>query len=100
MKRYACHRLYLSPGQYLKQAVVTLDEEGKVCHYSKLEKEIHSTEWIGGVIILSSHSVSLPSGNIHEWLENNDDKQKYAWHLSQFDFEKETATSQSILRRL
>lgn len=102
MKKYACHRLYLSHNQYLRQAVVTIDEAGKVSHYTTLEEEKHSTEWIGGIIILNG-SLQFPSEDIQEWFKLQSCPSSapvYAWHISAFDFEKECATPQSILRRL
>lgn len=102
IKRYACHRLYITPNNYLKQAVVTLDEKGRVCHYTNLEEEIHSTEWIGGVIILSGIHITALSKDFLKWLEENiqPDEPIYAWHISHYNFEKEELTNQSILKRL
>lgn len=102
MKRYACHRLYLSNDQYIRQAVVTIDEEGRVSHYTTLEEESHSTEWIGGIIVLNG-SLHFPEENIQEWLKLQSYPTSgpvYAWHLSAFDFEKECTTPESILRCL
>lgn len=102
MKKYGCHRLYISYNQFLRQSVVTIDDRGKVVHYAPLEEEIHSTEWLGGIIILSE-SPHLFTDNIQEWFERQSGPTSgsiYAWHLSNFDFEKECITPQSILRRL
>lgn len=102
MKRYACHRLYTHPGHYLKQGTVTIDREGNVAHFGCFEEEIHSTEWIGGVIILSNKE-KAELEDFQTLLSSLCDTKKvplYAWHLSDFDFVNERITSQSILHRL
>lgn len=102
MKKYACHRLYICPDRFLKQAVIALDENGKVLYYANLQEETEATEWIGGIIILAD-TLTKPDGTFHTWLENqmkNSTEQRYAWHISDFDFVNERPTAQSIFRKL
>ena len=105
MRNYACHRLYISPDHYLKQAFVSLDEQGRVVRYASFQEEIVATDKkkrIGGIIILSD-TLSSPCEDFHAWLVRemkSQAEQTHAWHLSDFDFTKEKPTGQSILRRL
>lgn len=102
MRNYACHRLYISPDRFLKQAFVSLDEQGRVVRYASFQEEMVATEWIGGIIILSD-TLTSPYEDFHTWLAQemqSQAEQTHAWHLSDFDFTKEKTTDQSILRRL
>lgn len=103
MKRYACHRLYLTQNEFLRQSVVTVDGEGKVIAHALMDAEIDHTEWLGGIVILSS----LPK---YEWkgdfetvlhdLTKDVGQPLYAWHLSDFDFTNNACTQTSVLRLL
>ena len=88
IKKYACHRVYdNSYNHYLPQSVVAIAPDGEVLECTPLTEEISSTEWIGGIIVLNPMS------------DNNTEKY-YALHISDFDFEQEVPTPQSIIRRL
>ena len=102
MKRYACHRVYTRIDQYLKQAFITLDEQSKVIHYATFTEEFHATEWIGGAIILSDTDTA-PTDDFRSWFQQhtkNDGQSIHAWHLSEFDFEREEPTPTCIIRLL
>ena len=102
MKKFACNRLYVSSNRYVSQSVVSIDEEGKVSGYSSLVEETASTEWIGGVIFLSDKE-SLASSSGFKALAQEITEggcATYAWHISNFDFQQEELTSDSIIRRL
>lgn len=88
IKKYACHRVYDNCyNHYLPQSVVTIAPDGEVLECKPLTEEISSTEWIGGVIVLKPMS--------------DDETEKcYALHISDFDFQQESPTSKSIIRRL
>ena len=105
MKKFACHRLYLTPHEYLRRASVTLDEQGRVAGYQTLIEETASTEWIGGVIFLLPQEEIALDANFIELLKA-DSKSKettlplYAWHVSNYDFEQDCLTPQSVVQRL
>lgn len=105
MKKFACHRLYLTPHEYLRRASVTLDEQGRVAGYQLLTEETASTEWIGGVIFLLPQEEIASDANFIELLKA-DSKSKettpplYAWHVSNYDFEQDCLTPQSVVQRL
>lgn len=105
MKKFACHRLYLTPHEYLRRASVTLDEQGRVAGYQTLIEETASTEWIGGVIFLLPQEEIASDVNFIELLKA-DSKSKettlplYAWHVSNYDFEQDCLTRQSVVQRL
>lgn len=100
-KRYACNRLYVGERIFL-QSVVEINDEGWVECFMPLTQETPATEWIGGVIVLCGNQ-ELPSHSdfqsiLHELVE--EEKPMHAWHISNFDFQKEALTSASIIRRL
>ena len=105
MKKFACHRLYLTPHEYLRRASVTLDEQGRVADYQTLTEETASTEWIGGVIFLLPQEEIASDANVIELLKA-DSKSKettlplFAWHVSNYDFEQDCLTPQSVVQRL
>ena len=105
MKKFACHRLYLTPHECLRRASVTLDEQGRVAGYQTLTEETASTEWIGGVIFLLPQEEIASDANFIELLKT-DSKLKettpplYAWHVSNYDFEQDCLTPQSVIQRL
>ena len=102
VRRYACNRLYLSCNQYISPGVVTINEEGKVQGYSALEEETSATEWIGGVIVFSDKAENLSIETFAQCFEDtkNAKHADYAWHIFDFNFQKEMLTPQSIIRRL
>ena len=60
MRRFACHRLYLSSDTCFVRYVVELGDDGKMQRYYPLEEEIYATQWIGGVIVLSAKEEPEP----------------------------------------
>ena len=102
VKKYACHRLYDTPEHYFPQSVVSIDEDGKVSGHTLLTEETSSTEWIGGVIVLTDQKELPASRNFHDllraWTKNK--TCIYAWHISCFDFQNNELTDESIIRRL
>ena len=102
MKKYACNRLYVSYNRYVSQSVVSIDEEGKVSGYSSLVEETASTEWIGGVIFLSDKERLASSSGFKALAQEITEGgcATYAWHISNFDFQQEELTLDSIIRRL
>lgn len=102
MKKFACNRLYVSYNRYVSQSVVSIDEEGKVSDYSSLVEETASTEWIGGVIFLSDKERLASSSGFKALAQEITEGgcATYAWHISNFDFQQEELTSDSIIRRL
>ena len=105
MKKFACHRLYLTPHEYLRRASVTLDEQGRVANYQLLTEETASTEWIGGVIFLLPQEEIASDANFIELLKADSKSREtalplYAWHVSNYDFEQDCLTPQSVVQRL
>lgn len=105
MKRYACHRLYITPDYFIRMPIITLDKQGRVVAYTRFQEESNSTEWIGGIVFLSPETSILPGKNLNELLQtymkpSEPHDSLYAWHISNIDFEKGCFTSQSILQRL
>jgi hypothetical protein len=102
MKKYACNRLYKAPGEWMSQSVVSINDRGEVEGYVPLVDETSATEWLGGIVILSDKD-ALPSKMNFNELVNYlapEKKSVFAWHISEFDFQQETLTSRSIIRRL
>ncbi|WP_455672828.1 hypothetical protein [Phocaeicola sp.] len=105
MKRFACHRLYVSPGECYAKGVAELENDGRVCACFRLEEEISATQWIGGVIVLSSEeSLERERGEtfqafVQRVLERAEGT-VYAWHIADFDWVREEFTSQSKPVRL
>ena len=103
-KKYACHRVYDSPYHYLSQSVVSIDENGEVVECKPLTQETSFTEWIGGVIVLSPESElahPIDFKTLHQQTtKGNESFPLYAWHISDFNFQEETLTPQSLIRRL
>ena len=105
MKKFACHRLYLTHDECLKMACVTIDGEGRVVGYKSLTEETASTEWIGGVIFLLQQAEIEPEDHLNERLKANlsigdTTNTLYAWHVSNYDFEHDCLTPQSVVQRL
>ena len=103
MKKYACNRLYKASGEWMPQSVVSINERGEVESYAPLKEETSSTEWLGGIIILSDKETLPSTRNFNELLDEltpKDAPAVYAWHISEFDFQQEALTSRSIIRHL
>ena len=87
----------------MPQSVVTINERGEVERFAPLMEETSATEWLGGIIILSDKQ-DLPSqwnfNVLLDYLTPAIETPLHAWHVSDFDFQQEELTSQSIIRRL
>jgi len=101
MRRYACNRLYIN-NLCLSQAVVAINEKGKVEYYFLFSEELPATEWIGGVIVLSDKKERVGYSDFQDFREQMTSTKQlvYAWHVSDFDFQKEDFTPQSVVSRL
>lgn len=104
VKKYACHRVYDAPCHYLSQSVVSIDEKGEVVDCRPLSQETAFTEWIGGVIVLLPQSaITFPVDfkTLCQYMTTgNKSFPVYAWHVSDFNFQAEELTPQSIILRL
>ena len=102
MKKFACNRLYVAPGEWMFQSVVSINERGEVQGYVPLVDETSATEWLGGIIILSDKDALASKMNFHELLDylSSANMPIHAWHISDFDFQQEELTPKSIIRRL
>ena len=103
MRKIACLRLYFSCDHYWGRSVVTIQDDGGVISYSSLASEIEQTEWLGGIILLSSLSECSIGDDFKTMLRALTDKvgdTLYAWHVSDFDFLHDAFTSQSIINLL
>ena len=103
-RKYACHRVYDRCNHYHPQSVVSLTEKGEFIGCDPLVHETSFTQWIGGVIVLSpKKELTLPTDFDHlrqDATKGNEKSPLYAWHVSDFNFQEEALTSQSIIRRL
>ena len=52
MKRFAAHYLLLPEVGFIRQQVVEIADDGRVCHIFPLTEEIESVEWLPGLIAL------------------------------------------------
>ena len=52
MKRFAAHYLLLTEVGFIRQQVVEIADDGRVCHIFPLTEEIESVEWMPGLIAL------------------------------------------------
>lgn len=104
MKRFACHRLYTGNGYVLNNPVVCINEAGEIVSYEPLEGEKPFTQWIGGVILANSSQHWELKESFNDLCAELSDLSAthpcYAWHLTDFDFEKKEITPQSRLYRL
>lgn len=104
VKNYACHRVYEGSHPYLSQSVVSITEEGKVVACKPLSQETAFTEWTGGVIVLSPVSEAVFPIDFDTLRQpqrkGNEQSPLYAWHISDFNFQEEAPTPQSLIRRL
>lgn len=104
MKRFACHRVYKTPDIFQGQSVISINDKGEVVTCTLLNNETNYTEWIGGVIVLSSKNQLYLEKNFSYFLHRNcaqdQNNPVFAWHISPFDFEKEDFLPQSQLNKL
>ena len=100
-KRYACNRLYVGERIFL-QSVVEINDEGWVECFMPLTQETPATEWIGGVIVLWNKEELPLLKDLKSLLHSLPDEEDaiYAWHITHVDFQQETLTPESIIRRL
>ena len=100
-RRFACNRLYVGK-KYLSQAIVEINDKGQVESYMPLIQETPATEWIGGVIVLSNDLELSLSKDLKTFLQTLPEEEDaiYAWHITHVDFQQETLTPESIIRRL
>ena len=99
VKKYACHRVYDSPFHYIPQAIVCINDDGTFGKCMPLLEE-----WIGGIIVLSGKKEIMTECStfdmILQVMGNKKNMPLYAWHISNFDFEKEELTKRRIVRIL
>ena len=104
LKNYACHRVYGGDIHYHTQSVVSISANGEFVECRPLTQETSFTEWIGGVIVLSPEpelTLPLDFKTLCQPTKKGDESSPlYAWHISDFDFQEEALTAQSIIRRL
>lgn len=107
MKRFACHYLYVSADGCYSKYVVELDDDDRVSVYFPLKEELRSTQWIGGVIILSPlrELEFHPEEAFADFLkrvvgDGEADVPVYAWHIADFDFRKKERTTTNKPLRL
>ena len=104
MKRFACHRVYKTPDIFQGQSVIEINDKGDVITCSLLNNETNYTEWIGGVVVLSSDDELFLENNFKYFLQKNCSQDQgnpvFAWHISPCDFEKEDYLPISRLKRL
>lgn len=103
MKKYACHRIYDRESHYYPQSVVVINDDGRIDAVYQFEQEMASTEWIGGIIVLSDKAVMTPHRDfksILRYLTSSTGQALYAWHFSTFHFEAEELAPTCIIRRL
>ena len=101
IRRFACNRLYVGK-KYLSQAVVEINDKGQVEGYMPLIQETPATEWIGGVIVLWNKEELPLLKDLKSLLQSLPDGEDatYARHITHVDFQQETLTPESIIRRL
>ena len=103
MKKYACHRIYDCESHYYPQSVVMNNDTGRIDTIYQFDQEMASTEWIGGIIILSDKGEMAPHRDfksILRYLTCPTNQALYAWHFSAFNFESEELCPTCIIRRL
>ena len=106
MKRFACHRLYLSSTNYIDKAVVEVDEQGYYTNGFPLTAEIDHTVWLGGIIVLSPLT-QLPAA---DWagMTLADCLQLFcrpalkliAWHIDTIDWKSMQLNPTTTIRRI
>lgn len=105
MRRFACHRLYTSVADCRPQSVVELQADGTLHAVFPLQEEVSATQWIGGVIVLSSFpALTLQAGETFSaFLQRATSPaggSLYAWHITDFDLHRKSFRPDSRLRRL
>lgn len=103
IKKYACHRIYVGGELILTQSVVSVIPLGEVVACLPLSEEIPATEWIGGIIVLSNQTEIACRPDFQTWIHGVViDRQLpvYAWHISDFNFQQESLTEQSVIQQL
>lgn len=104
MKYFACNKLYITPQLILPQSVVEVGEGGVFKSHFLLTEEIRATEWLGGIIFLSTdcNLACLPAAEAwNSFLtQSSVIETKYVFHLSPFDFVNNCCLPQSRLKRL
>lgn len=94
MRRVAAHYLYLPGGNRIHLPVVELEGD-KVINYYPIEDELPVTEWLGGIIILSSVSQMCISPTdtlqtiIHRLTKQGLTFTLYSWYSSSLDMNKQ-----------
>ena len=66
MKRFAAHYLLLPEVGFIRQQVVEIADDGRVCHIFPLTEEIESVEWMPGLIALFPGSEIQNTGMIEK----------------------------------
>ncbi|MGL5273234.1 MAG: hypothetical protein ACRC8J_07100 [Phocaeicola sp.] len=106
MKYFACNKLYITPQLILPQSVVEVGEGGVFKSHFLLTEEVRATEWLGGIIFLSTDSnlARLSAFDAWDFFCNqslvNSVETKYVFHLSPFDFTNNGCLPQTRIRRL
>lgn len=105
-RRYAAHFVYAAPGVRHKLHAVEV-EEGTVSGLFPLQREEESTEWLGGIIILSplEQAPVQPGGSFHGLLEMlcgdvPPGVPLHAYHLQGVDLSTLSLLPHAVLRRL
>ena len=107
MKRFACHYLYVSSDGCYSKYVVELEDTGRVRRYFPLKEELSSTQWVGGIIILSPlYDLEIyPEEKYSDFLkritvETETDVPVYAWYIANSDLQQREFTTASKPVRL
>lgn len=106
MKRFACHKLFVTPQLSYPQSVVEVDEAGTLQNHFLLTEEVGATEWVGGVFFLSPRNDLFHLSAQASWEEFSsqalqpEGQPLFVWHLNPFDFVHGCCTPQSKLRLL
>lgn len=107
MRRFACHYLYASADGCYARYVVELEDDGRLRRYFPLTEELSSTQWIGGIIVLSplSELVIRPQERFADFLrrataETGTEAPVYAWHIACADLPAKELTPESRVSSL
>lgn len=107
MKRFACHKLFITPQLVYPQSVVEVDAAGYFQNHFVLSQEVRGTAWIGGVCFLSPHLSLATLSAQAAWEQfcshaacTDKEKPLYVWHLVPFDFVNNCCTNQTRLQQL
>lgn len=106
MRRVASHWLYLPDGEKMHLPVVEITDN-RVANYYPIESELPVTEWLGGVLVLSTMSeVCLSEHESFESILNKLHPNSgvryplYCWFIDNIDFGTESLTSFSKIELL